>query len=61
MIDFSSVRLESEPTCLLFARSLRIALEHALKECQATGWQIVTPEEAARHFPEAGLFIGDIV
>ena len=58
MIDFSGVRLESEPTCLFFARSLRMALEYALKECQTTGWRIMTPEEAAGDFPEAGLFIG---
>ena len=61
MIDFSGVRRESEPTCLFFARSLRMALEHALKERQATGWRIMTSEKAARHFPEAGLFIGDSV
>ena len=58
MIDFSGVRLESGPTCLLFARSLRMALEHALKERQAVGWRIMTPQEAARDFPEAGLFLG---
>lgn len=58
MIDFSGVRLESGPTCLFFARSLRMALEHALKERQATGWQIMAPEEAAEYWPEAGLFIG---
>ena len=41
MIDFSDVRCEDEATFLLLPRGLWIYLEHALKECQITDWQIM--------------------
>ena len=52
MIDFTDVRLESEPTFFFFARGLQTAFEHALEECQITGWQIMTRREAQQYLPE---------
>ena len=51
MIDFNDVRRESEPTFLLFPRSMRLFLERALKVCQITDWQIMTSIEAQRYLP----------
>ena len=52
MVDFNDVRRESEPTFFFFASSLRLAFEYALKECQITGWQIMTRKEALQYLPE---------
>ena len=52
MVDFNDVRRESEPTFFFFARPLRTAFEYALKECQITGWQIMTRKEALKYLPE---------
>ena len=52
MIDFSNVRRSSKPAFLFFARQLRMSLEYALKECQITGWQIMSLREVRPHLPE---------
>lgn len=52
MIDFADVRRGSEPTFLFFARQLRMSFEHALQECQITGWQIMSLMEARQYLPE---------
>ena len=52
MIDFTDVRLESEPTFFFFARGLQTAFEHALEECRITGWKIITRREALHYLPE---------
>ena len=52
MIDFTDVRIESEPTFFFFARGLRTAFEHALEECQITGWKVMTQREAQQYLPE---------
>lgn len=52
MIDFADVRRGSEPTFLFFARQLRMSFEHALQECQITGWQIMSLREARQYLPE---------
>ena len=52
MIDFTDVRRGSEPTFLFFARQLRMSFEHALQECQITGWQMMSLREARQHLPE---------
>ena len=52
MIDFNDVRRESEPTFLLFPRSMRLFLERALKVCQITDCQIMTRQEVQRHLPK---------
>ena len=52
MIDFTDVRIESEPTFFFFARSLREKFEHALEECQITDWQIMTKREALQYLPD---------
>lgn len=52
MVDFKDVRIESEPTFFFFARHLRMAFEHALEECQITGWQIISKREALQYLPD---------
>ena len=52
MVDFTDVRQESETTFLFFARYLETNLRYALKECQITGWQIMTKREALQYLPD---------
>lgn len=52
MLNFSDVRRGSKPTFLFFARQLRMSFEHALQECQITGWQIMSLREVQPHLPE---------
>ena len=59
MIDFTDVRRENAPTVLFFARQLRMSLEHALQECQITGWQIMSLRDVQPHLPE-GYIIPEV-
>lgn len=59
MINFSDVRRESTPAFVFFARQLRTFLEYALKECQITGWQIMTRREVQPYLPE-GFVIPEV-